>query len=177
MRVISGKNKGKKLKCVEGLKTRPTLDRIKESLFNVIQFKIEGKKVLDLFAGSGQLGIEALSRGALSADFCEIDKQAFEILQSNLTGMQNHRIFNCGYKTFFKTLQTEEKYDIIFIDPPFGEDLYSEAIISSLKALHNGGIIICESDKNYEFQDFYSLIKTEKVYGKIKLTFLENVNK
>lgn len=176
LRIISGKFKGKKLKCLEGLKTRPTLDRVKESLFNVIQFQIEGKTVLDLFAGSGQLGIEAVSRGAAAADFIEADKKAFLILKENLDGLENCRAINSDYKVFLKNLQKAQKYDIIFIDPPFGEDLYNDAVFLSLNVINKNGVIICESGKEHKFENFVDLIYAEKIYGNIKLTFIKNQN-
>lgn len=172
MRVISGKYKGKKLKCLEGLKTRPTLDRVKESLFNIIQFEIEGKCVLDLFAGSGQLGIECLSRGALKADFCEADKNAYAVLKANLTNIENAYTYNLDYKNFL-LFHNKDNYDIIFIDPPFGEDLYSDAIVKALTVLNDGGQIICESGLDHSFDNYTNLVKTEKTYGSVKLTFLK----
>lgn len=174
MRIIAGKFKGKKLKSLKGLKTRPTLDRVKESLFNIIQFEIEDKTVLDLFAGTGQLGIEALSRGAKFTDFIEADKNTFKILQENLKGLENCRAHNLDCKVFLKNLQNSIKYDIIFIDPPYGEDLYFGAVNLCLPVLNKGGVIICESDKNCEIENFDSLSKTEKIYGNVKLTFLRN---
>lgn len=175
MRVISGKYRGKNLKCLKGLKTRPTLGRVKESLFNIIQFEISGKNALDLFAGSGQLGIEALSRGAKNADFCEADKQAFLVLQSNFNGIfGNYRLFNIDYKNFLENLDNQKKYDIIFIDPPFDKNLYTDAITRALPFLNKDGQIICESAKDYVFDSFDKLTcNLEKVYGQTKLSFFK----
>ena len=174
MRVISGRYKGKILKCYEGLTTRPTIDRVKESLFNIIQFKIDQNAVLDLFAGSGQLGLECLSRGALYADFCEVDKKAFEILKSNLKDIENCKIFNTDYKNFIKGLKLTEKYDIIFIDPPFSENLYTSAINLIKPFLDNKGIIVCESSSDYSFESFDNLeLFDQRKYGRTMLSFFK----
>ena len=118
MRVISGKYKGKKLKGYNIDGTRPTMDRVKESLFATVQNKIKNSKCLDLFAGSGALGIEALSMGALSCDFIDNNIIAIKTITENTVNIEeNYNILNIDYKRFLKT--TKNKYAIIFLDPPY----------------------------------------------------------
>lgn len=147
MRVISGSARGKKLLTPDGLVTRPTTDRVKEALFSIIQFELEGRRVLDLFAGTGQLGIEALSRGAESAVFVDAGAPAVKLVKENLsrTGFTaQSRVVQSDYEKFLKT--TKEKFHIIFLDPPYAEKFLENAlkIISEIDILADGGIIICE---------------------------------
>ena len=123
MRVISGKNKGTKLYTLEGLNTRPTLDRVKESLFNIINFDLPGCTFLDLFAGSGAIGIEAASRGAGKVIMCEKSKDAVKIINMNLekTRLKDSiKLFNEDFEKCISKL--EEKIDIVFLDPPYKSD-------------------------------------------------------
>lgn len=147
MRVITGSVRGKKLEAVPGEETRPTSDRIKESIFNIIQFDLEGRTVLDLFAGTGQLGIEALSRGAKRAFFVEMSRAALEVTRRNLahTGF-SERSQTVGGEALQFIGGTREKFDIIFLDPPYGSALMEKALrkISEFDILRTGGIIVCE---------------------------------
>jgi 16S rRNA (guanine(966)-N(2))-methyltransferase RsmD len=120
MRVITGSARGCRLKELEGMETRPTTDRVKEGLFNIIQFDIEGRKILDLFAGTGQLGIECLSRGAASAVFVDRRPDAVKLIKENLkvTSLTDKgRVVSGDSVEFLKSIR--EKFDIIFLDPPY----------------------------------------------------------
>ena len=152
MRVISGKARGKKLNSLQGLETRPTLDRVKEAVFNIIQFNLKDSNVLDLFSGSGALGIEALSRGAKKAFFCDNSKKAIEVIKSNIQAtklIDESRIINKDYIDAIDQLKIDdEKFDIIFLDPPYKSDYAIKAIKNILenKLLAEDGIIIVETD-------------------------------
>lgn len=171
MRVITGSARGRKLKTPENYDIRPTTDNVKESIFNIIQFDIEGRQVLDLFAGTGQLGIECLSRGAAGAVFVDKDKEAVRIIKDNLK--------TCGMKA---TVMQEDsisflnhcgKFDIIFIDPPYDSNLYESAlkIINLVDILSEGGIIICEARREKALPEmtapYYK--RKEYNYGKVKI--------
>jgi 16S rRNA (guanine966-N2)-methyltransferase len=135
MRIISGTAKGTKLNTLEGLETRPTLDRVKESLFSIIQLKIPDSNVLDLFAGSGALGIEALSRGASKAVFCDSNYSAIKIVNQNLekTKLLNKaKVLNTNYNSALESL-SNEKFDIVFLDPPYKTNFVEKSIEKILK--------------------------------------------
>ncbi len=149
MRIITGSARGKRLQTPAGLHTRPTTDRVKESVFNIIQWDLEGRKVLDLFGGSGQLGLEALSRGAASCVIVDGDRGAQKAIEANIK--------NCGFERNcrlvrsdafgFLQRQTPGAFHVIFLDPPYGGQLLNRAIgeICRIDILTEGGIIICES--------------------------------
>ena len=124
MRVISGSARGRRLKELQGMDTRPTTDKVKESLFNIIQFDLEGRKVLDLFGGTGQLGIEALSRGSAHCTFVEKRRDALALLKENLsiTNLQNQARVVPGDSLAFLS-SCREKFDVILLDPPYHTDL------------------------------------------------------
>ncbi|AKU79422.1 16S rRNA (guanine(966)-N(2))-methyltransferase RsmD [Spiroplasma turonicum] len=153
MRVISGRFRGRKLKVLEGFNTRPTLTRVKEDIFNVLNnyFVFENKVGLDLFAGSGALGIEAISRGIKHIYFNELNKNAIKILKENLVGIEKdfYTILNLDYKNALNLLLTSSaKIDIIFLDPPFKEIEYYHSFfefIRSCNILNKYGILIIES--------------------------------
>ncbi len=153
MRVISGTAKGKKLNSLEGLETRPTLDRVKEAVFNIIQFDIKDSVVLDLFSGSGALGIEALSRGAKEAILCDASSKAIKIINKNLeeTRLKDKaKVINTDYLVTLSKIK-DKKFDIIFLDPPYKSDYVEKSIeyISKYNLLAENGIIIVETnDKN-----------------------------
>ena len=165
MRVITGAARGRRLKELEGYETRPTTDRVKEGIFNIVQFDIEGRKVLDLFAGTGQLGIESLSRGAASAVFVEQRRDAVALIRDNLkiTNLGENARVVCG-----------EKFDLIFIDPPYAANLWKNAMeaIYQFDILSNHGIIVCESPSDQDMplvKPPYFLRRTYR-YGRIKVT-------
>lgn len=153
MRVISGTAKGKKLNSLEGLETRPTLDRVKEAVFNIIQFDIKDAVVLDLFSGSGALGIEALSRGAKEAILCDVSSKAIKIINKNLEETrlkEKAKVFSNDYLETLNKIK-DKKFDIIFLDPPYKSDYIEKSIeyISMHNLLTENGIIIVETnDKN-----------------------------
>ena len=171
MRVITGTARGRRLKTPDNYDIRPTTDNVKESVFNIIQFDIEGRQVLDLFAGTGQLGIECLSRGAAGAVFVDRDRDAVSIVKDNLK--------TCGMKA--TVLQEDSisflnhcgKFDVIFIDPPYDSDLYESAlkIINLVDILSEGGIIICEARREKVLPEMTEPYRKRKEYnyGKVKI--------
>ena len=176
MRVITGTARGKRLNELPGMDTRPTTDRVKEGLFNVIQFDIEGRRVLDLFAGTGQLGIEALSRGAAYCDFVDSSRVAAGIVKDNLrlTGLESRASVHQRDFSAFLNSARGSKYGLIFLDPPYAQALLEEALksIVEIDIVAGNGIIICESalDKQLpELPDPYEKGK-EYRYGKINVT-------
>ncbi len=147
MRVITGKARGVVLKTPDGMATRPTADRVKEALFSIIQFDIPASSVLDLFGGTGQLGIEALSRDAKSAVFVDASKDACALIRENLkrTKLESQaRVVCSDYASFLRSCN--EMYDIIFIDPPYSETFLENSLklISEIDILQSGGIIVTE---------------------------------
>ena len=150
MRIITGKAKGKRLESLEGDATRPTSDRIKEAMFSSIQFDIEGRRVLDLFAGSGQLGLEALSRGAVSASFVDASREAMEIVKKNAksTGFfEISRYMVSDYRNYIRKASGRDKYDLVFIDPPYAMECCLESVTRLVDAglLADGAIVVLES--------------------------------
>ncbi|MBQ7566462.1 MAG: 16S rRNA (guanine(966)-N(2))-methyltransferase RsmD [Oscillospiraceae bacterium] len=180
MRVITGTARGAKLIAPKGMQTRPTADRVKEGLFSAIQFEIEGRRVLDLFAGSGQLGIEALSRGAEYAVFVDRSADAIAAIRVNLekTHLSDRsRVVRGDYQSFLS--QTKERYDIIFLDPPYAENFQEKALkcISEIDILRQGGIIICEKPREKEIPDDLPglIMQKEYRYGKVTLWLYRKV--
>ena len=182
MRVISGKARGKKLISLEGQNTRPTLDRVKEALFNIIQFNVEEKDILDLFAGSGSLGIEALSRGAKTSTFCDNSHDAMKVIKTNIANTNNEDksiVINKDYSLALNSLSKQnKKFDIIFLDPPYKTDFGIKAlnIIMELNILAEDGIIILETDdekRRQEIKDIKGLeVFDERKYGRVMLIFI-----
>jgi len=174
MRVVSGIAGGRKLKEPEGDMIRPTTDQVKESIFNIIQFDIEGRRVLDLFAGTGQLGIEALSRGAKSAVFVDENKTAIALVRENLkrTGLEERASVVQAESINF--LRRCGKFDLILLDPPYDTFLLEKALemIEQFDILTEGGIIISESrvdSTEIELKAPYVLRKNYR-YGKIRIS-------
>ena len=174
MRVIAGKAKGIQLKTPDGMLTRPTTDRVKEALFSILQFDLPGTRVLDLFGGTGQLGIEALSRGAKEAVFVDAREEACRLIRENLkrAGFTG-QVVRGDYLTYLD--QCREKFDIIFLDPPYAEVFLENALnrITEIDILQSGGIITTERPLGKELPwDFpgYDRSRDYK-YGKILLTF------
>lgn len=173
MRVITGSARGRKLITLEGNDVRPTTDRVKEAIFSSIQFETEGSVVLDLFAGSGQLGIEALSRGAKTAVFVDNSKKSLEIVKKNLdiTGfIDKAEMYNMNSSDFLKI--TDRKFDFIFLDPPYNKGILAEILPQLSKNLNYNGKIFCEHEQNLVMPEEIQglcLKKTYK-YGKIKVS-------
>lgn len=177
MRVITGIAKKKPLKTLKESFLRPTTEKVKEAMFSIIQFKINSTVVLDLFAGSGQLGIEAISRGAKCCTFVDSSIQAHKVELLNLKNTKlekNAKVIISDALTFLKN--TKEKYDIIFLDPPFHSDLLIKSLQLAEFKLTDRGIIICEHMKNVNLPNDFKNISLQKQYqyGKINLTFYEN---
>lgn len=181
MRIISGVARGTKLYTLEGENTRPTLDRVKEPLFSIIQNEIKDSLVLDLFSGSGALGLEALSRGAKKAILCDKSYEAIEIIKKNIakTHLEEKTEVLCmDYKKCLSKL--ENKVDIIFIDPPYKYNIAisSLEIILNNNLLAKDGLIIIETDdEKRELQEIEKIknikVVNLKVYGRVKLIFLK----
>ena len=175
MRVITGTARGRKLKELPGLDTRPTTDKVKESIFNIVQFDVEGRRVLDLFAGTGQLGIEALSRGAEGCVFVDASKEAARIIKENvsLTGFADRARVTQGDAMSFLT-SCREKFGLAFLDPPYASDLLDQALerMAAIDIMTENGIIVCESALEKVLPDLSGPYERgrEYRYGKIKLT-------
>ena len=175
MRVIAGKAKGVSLKTPDGMNTRPTADRVKEALFSIIQFDLPEASVLDLFGGTGQLGIEALSRGAKHAVFVDEGEAACRLIKENLrrTKMENSaQIIRGDYLSYLQCCH--EKFNIIFLDPPYAEVFLETSLkkISEIDILRSGGIIIAERPLGKELPteiEGFTRSRDYK-YGKILLT-------
>lgn len=173
MRVITGTARGMSLRTLEGEDVRPTTDRVKEAIFSIIQFEIEGRRVLDLFAGSGQLGIEALSRGADSAVFIDCEKPSIEVVKENLrkTGLDSHASVIRSDALSFLGMNSEP-FDIVFLDPPYSTGLLQKALSRLDSQVNDGGIVICESPTGEELPDEAGALKKYRwyKYGKISIT-------
>lgn len=182
MRVISGTARGKKLSSLEGLETRPTLDRVKEALFNIIQFDIKEANVLDLFSGSGALAIEALSRGANSAVCSDSSSKAVRIINKNLEDTrlkEKSQVLNKDYlETLIKLKNESKSFNIIFLDPPYESDYIEKSIENILKydLLAKDGIIIAETDNESKIEKLKSIKDIEiydaRKYGIVHIIFI-----
>ena len=180
MRVISGIARGTNLETLDGNSTRPTLDRVKEALFNIIQCEIAEANVLDLFSGSGALGIESLSRGAKSCTMCDKSYEAIEIINKNIkkTNLEGKsKVIKGDYKKVLELLKGQ-KFDLIFIDPPYNLDIAVNSIksIIELNLLDDNSIIILETDnEKRELENLNKLnvnVYDLRKYGRITLIFL-----
>ena len=175
MRVISGSARGRRLKELQGMETRPTTDKVKESLFNIIQFDIPGRKVLDLFGGTGQLGIESLSRGAAQCTFIDQRRDAVKLIRENLAECrlaERAKVIQGDSLSFLSACR--EKFDVIFLDPPYHTDLMDRALelVTKIDILSENGIIICETMAQRELPPLEAPYEWGKDYryGQIKLT-------
>lgn len=175
MRVITGKARGVQLKTPEGMLTRPTTDRVKEALFSIVHFEIPNARVLDLFGGTGQLGIEALSRGAASAVFVDAREESCKLIRENLRRTKLEtcaKVIRSDYLDYLK--RCREKFDIILLDPPYAEVFLENALkrITEIDILQSNGIIITErplgKELPWEF-DGFTRSKDYK-YGKTLIT-------
>ena len=173
MRVITGTARGRVLRTLEGEDVRPTTDRVKEAVFSIIQFEIEGRRVLDLFAGSGQLGIEALSRGADSATFVDMSKDSLATVKYNLEHTKlgdRAKVIQTDALSFLKL--TKDRFDIVFIDPPYASSLVADSMKLLSDAVADGGCAVCETPVDSELPEGFGELKLYRSYryGKIKIT-------
>lgn len=180
MRIITGSAKGRIIKSPKGMTTRPTSDRTKESIFNILSNNIYDSKVLDMFAGTGNLGLESISRGASICTFIETDKLTFKILVENISELgfnDKSESYNHDAFSVLKTISSKGvKYDLIFLDPPYGRDLITGAVkaIADLNLLEDDGIIVCEYDETDRIDGvnkYFKTARTEK-YGRTRISFL-----
>ena len=175
MRIISGLARGRKLKEPQGLDTRPTTGKVKESLFNIIQFELEGRRVLDLFAGTGQLGLEALSRGAEHCTFVDQRRESVALVRENVK--------LCGFTECSRVAQEDalsflaccrERFDVVFLDPPYQSGLLERTLeqLTRFDILREHGIIVCESGADWTLPPVPPPYEAgrEYRYGQIKLT-------
>ena len=179
MRVISGKARGKKLKTPENDNIRPTLDRVKENIFNVIGFSVRNSVVLDLFSGTGAIGIEAISRGAKQVYFVDKDKNSYELTKFNVKSAkleENAIILNQDAENALIQFENKEiKFDIIFLDPPYNKGIVQKILqqLEKYNIMQSEGVVIVETDKDEEtpekFGKFFK--QKEKFYSSTKITF------
>ena len=175
MRVITGSARGRRLKELEGMETRPTTDRVKEGLFSALQCDIEGRRVLDLFAGTGQLGIECLSRGAAFAVFVDRREDAAQLVRENLTltGLRDRaRVVRGDSLEYLRTAR--EKFDLVLLDPPYQAGLLEPALemLAAFDILNQHGIIVAEHPADRVLAPPGALCRVHRTYryGKIGLT-------
>ncbi|MBQ7740715.1 MAG: 16S rRNA (guanine(966)-N(2))-methyltransferase RsmD [Eubacterium sp.] len=174
MRVITGTARGRNLITLRGEEiTRPTSQSTKEALFSSIQFELEGKQVLDLFAGCGQLGIEALSRGARFCTFVENNKSAYEIVQQNIKHCEMQDVSSLVLCDAVSFLSRNGSYDIALLDPPYNKGLIIDCLSKLTPKMNEGGVIICETARKEELPERVNdwTIAKQKNYGKSKLTY------
>ena len=178
MRIITGTARGAKLETLEGEEiTRPTTQRTKEGIFSAIQFEITGKRVLDLFAGCGQMALEALSRGAESAVMIDESAEAAEIIKLNAkkTGLiKACRISRMDYSEYLKSANGREKFDIVFLDPPYSKSIKDEILKKLMRTdiLADGCIVICETDKDEIDGDVHGLSLRKKYKYSRAITYI-----
>lgn len=184
MKVISGRIKGRSLKTLKGLDIRPTPDKVKGALFNIIGSRIIEKRFLDLFSGTGNIGIEALSRGALEVCFVDNDKRSIKLIRENLEKCGIEKEFKIFFEDgieFICSRGKKEKFDLIFLDPPYGSDLGELALeeISKTNIIEQKGLIIFEHFHKSEINREYGHIKLykQKRLGDTCLSFFDKENK
>lgn len=175
MRVISGKYRGLNLAEFRGSDIRPTADRVKESLFNILSYKIMGATVLDLFCGSGSLGIECLSRGAKFVHFNDISPASIAVLNRNLYRLRGEKYAVTTGDWLPCVRGLKQKFDLAFIDPPYADDCGIRAIeeLASRKLVYSGGMIVYERDRAFTGTIAGLDVTDERKYGKTYLTFFQ----
>ncbi len=179
MRVISGERRGLNLFTLEGNNTRPTLDRVKETMFNVINFDLVGKNCLDVFSGSGSLSIEAISRGAEVSYLIEHEKEAFSIINKNVAKARYEskvKLYNKDYLVALKNIaDTGVKFSIVFLDPPYRSDFYEKTLEALIKynMLNEDAIIVMEHLQSIEIKSENYYIWKQKTFSKNAITFLK----
>lgn len=180
MRIITGSARGRKLISPDGRDVRPTPERVKEALFSALQFDIEGRRILDLFAGSGQLGLEALSRGAESAVFVDSSADSVNIVKKNIEACgfaDVSRVYNKDYSAF--TALCRDRFDIAFLDPPYKAGLLEPALNSVCGLMSDYGVIVCEHPDEVKLPETVNGFSVSKVYryGKIYMTLYRKEGK
>lgn len=173
MRIIAGEWRGRRLETREGMDVRPTPERVKEALFNILQFQLEGRRVLDLFAGSGQLGLEALSRGAAEAVFVDESRESAAVVKRNIASLKAEaktRLYQTDFAAFL--MRRQEPFDIVFLDPPYRSGKLEVALPLAAAITNPGGTIIAEHPTDEELPDEAGDFRKGKSYryGKIYLT-------
>ena len=173
MRVITGTARGRKLITLEGQDVRPTTDKVKEAIFSIVQFDIEGSEILDLFAGSGQLGIEALSRGASRCTFIDSSQKSIKVINENIkaTGFaDSSSVLNTDSIGYLRTCRL--KFDLAFLDPPYEKGILEQALPLLDKCMSDRGIVVCEHEQKLVLPEEYGRLKKSKTYkyGKIEVT-------
>ncbi len=179
MRIIAGQKRGLRIDAPKGQDTRPTLDRVREAIFGMIQFDIEGKSVLDMFAGSGAMGLEALSRGAASAAFCDKSGRSAAVVRQNIARLGYEplsRVYECDCReAVLRAVGEGKRFDIVFLDPPYEYGLTELAITSLLEhgALNPGYMLICEyaRTKPPSFP-CGTAVKSTKTYGDVGVSII-----
>ena len=173
MRVITGSCRGKKLKTLPTMDTRPTSDMVKEAVFSIVQFDVPGSDILDLFAGSGQLGIEALSRDASHCVFVDKNPEAVAVIKENISdcALNNKtRVLNMDSLEYLKV--AKKGFDIIFVDPPYRQGLVEKSLEGMEKVLNESAIVVCEHEKELTLDEKYGnlVLKKRYKYGKTAVT-------
>ena len=177
MRVIAGSARGKVLEALPGEDvTRPTIDRVKEAMFSSVQFLVPGARVLDLFAGSGQLGIEALSRGAKSCTFVDRSEDAIRVVANNCRAARVDRQASIRHSEALSFLATARgPFDLVLLDPPYHHDTLQEVLPALEHCVAQGGVVLCESESEAELPETVGTLHLQKQYkyGKIKVSRYE----
>jgi 16S rRNA (guanine(966)-N(2))-methyltransferase RsmD len=173
MRIITGSARGRKLKTLEGLDVRPTTDKVKEAIYSSIQFEVEGATVLDLFSGSGQMGIEALSRGASMCYFVDKSRASIDCTKDNidLCGFTKQaRIFNIDSVDFARS--TTQKFDIVIIDPPYSKGIIEQVLPLLENKLNQGAKVVCEHERGLTLPENFGELHfiKKRSYGKTEVT-------
>ncbi len=179
MRVITGSARGRRLETLAGdAVTRPTTESVKEALFSMIQFELEDRKVLDLFAGSGQLGIEALSRGARYCVFVENNKSAKKVVESNISHCGFTDVSQVVLSDAVSYLSRKENFDIVFLDPPYQKGFIPKCMESLANSVSEDGLVICETSRDESLPEKIGpfTVDRERNYGKTKLTLYRKDN-
>ena len=174
MRIVSGKYKGRVLCEFDGDRIRPTGDKVRESLFNILQFKVIGSSFLDLFCVTGAMGIEALSRGAKNVVFNDYSKDSLNLLKKNLAKLkvdEQYSVKNFDAVTYLEG--TSDKFDIVYIDPPYASNLGERALKVACRVLTDGGIVILEGEREFCESVSGLTVYDKRKYGRAYLTFFK----
>ena len=173
MRIITGSARGIALKTLEGEATRPTAEKVKEAVFSALQFDLEGRRFLDLFAGSGQMGLEALSRGASHATFIDASREAMEVVKANAkkTGFFDRSHFLVSdFRSYLRKAKGSETFHIAFIDPPYADRLAGECLkrLTEAELLAPGALVVTESEEEDIFASYPEMLASFEIVKKKK---------